>query len=74
MARKRSAIDKATDIIAGIIQDHLDTLPGAEAKNKRKKFHDYVVKVCRSSARGKSSRRKQTEGVHLVSRSRAKIA
>ena len=74
MARKKSKLDNATDIIAGIIQDHLDTLSPAEAKDRRKKFNAYVAKVCCSSARGKSARQKQTEGVRLVSRSRAKTA
>jgi hypothetical protein len=43
MARKKSKLDKATDIVAKIIRDQLDTLPRATAEAKRKKLHDVAI-------------------------------
>jgi hypothetical protein len=73
MARK-SKLDKATEIVAKIIQEQLDTLPPAVAEAKRKKLHDLALKVSPSSVHGKRSRQPQSEGLRLVSRSRAKTA
>jgi hypothetical protein len=52
MARKKSQLDKATDIVARIIQQQLETLPPAVAEAKRKELHDLAVKASPSSAHG----------------------
>jgi hypothetical protein len=40
MTDKRSKLDKATDILANIIKQQIDTLPSAVATAKRKQLHD----------------------------------
>jgi hypothetical protein len=74
MASKKSKLDKATDIVAKIIREQLDTLPPAVAEAKSKELHDLALRVSPSSMRGKRSRQSQNEGLRPVSRSRAKIA
>jgi len=43
MAGNRSKLDKATDILAKIIQQQIDTLPPAVATAKRKQLHDLAA-------------------------------
>jgi hypothetical protein len=43
MTDKRSKLDKATDILAKIIKQQIDTLPSAVATAKRKQLHDMAV-------------------------------
>ena len=74
MATKRSKIDKAVESVAKIIQAQLDTLPPSVAKAKRKELHQLVLRVSRSSSRGKSSRSARTGDLRPLSRSRAKNA
>jgi hypothetical protein len=51
MASKKSKLDKATDILAKIVQQQIDTLSPAVATAKRKKLHDLAARVSTSSAR-----------------------
>jgi hypothetical protein len=43
MARKKSKLDKATDIVAKIIQGQLETLPPVVAESKLKRLHDLAI-------------------------------
>jgi hypothetical protein len=45
MAGKRSKLDKATDIVAKIFQEQIESLPPAVAASKRKKLHNLAVRV-----------------------------
>jgi hypothetical protein len=74
MASRKSKLDKATDIVAKIIQEQLDTLPPNVARAKRRELHALAAKVSRVSVRGKRSRQSQNADPRLVSQSRAKIA
>jgi hypothetical protein len=74
MASKKSKLDKATDIVAKIIKEQLDTLPSAVAKTKRKELHDLALRVSPSSGRGKRSQQPQSAGPRQISRSRANTA
>jgi hypothetical protein len=75
MARKKKTVlDKATDIVATIILEQIDTLAPDVAKAKRKELHALAAKVSRSSPRGKRVRQSQNGDLRLVSRSRAKTA
>jgi hypothetical protein len=74
MAKKRTKLDKATDIVAKIIKEQLDTLPDDVAEAKRKELHDLAVKVSLSSGRGKRSQHARNAGLRRISRSHANIA
>ena len=74
MASKKSQLDKATEIVAGIIEQQLEKLPPAVAELKRRKLHDLALKVSPSSKRGKRSRPAQSAGPRRLSRSRANTA
>ncbi len=74
MASRKSKLDKATDVVAKIIQEQLDTLPPSVARAKRRELHDLAATVSRVSVRGKRSRQSQNGGLRRVSQSRAKIA
>jgi hypothetical protein len=74
MASKKSKLDKATDIVAKIIKEQLDTLPIAVAEAKRKELHDLALRVSPSSVHGKLPRRGQTAGLRRISRSHANTA
>jgi hypothetical protein len=43
MTDKRSKLDKATDILAKIIKQQIDTLPPPIAATKRKKLQDLAA-------------------------------
>jgi hypothetical protein len=74
MAKKKSKLDKATDIVAKIIGEQLATLPPAVAARKRKELHNLAIKVSRRGPHAKRSPQSQTGGLRLVSQSRAKTA
>jgi hypothetical protein len=56
MAREKSALDKATDIITKIIEDQLATLSPDEARVKREELHRLAGKVSSSSPKFPASR------------------
>ena len=74
MVKKKSALDRAADIITKIIEDQLATLPADEAKAKRKELHRLAVRVSPASPCGKPARRPRTARPHRISRSRANTA
>lgn len=74
MAKKKSQLDKATDLIAKMIKEQLDTLPAAVAEKKREELHDLAIKVSRASGREKRSRPSRNGDLHRISRSRASTA
>jgi hypothetical protein len=49
MADKRSKLDKATDLVAQIIQEQINTLPPAVAAAKRKELRDLAASFSPSS-------------------------
>jgi len=56
MAIKKSKLDIAVRRTAEIIEEHLGTLPPAEAKTMLRDIHKLAVKSSRSAGRGKASR------------------
>ena len=74
MASKKSKLDKATDIVAKIIQEQLGTLSPTIARAKRRELRELAAKVSRASVRGKRSRRSQNGDLRRVSQSHVKIA
>jgi hypothetical protein len=57
MPRKKSKLDEATDIVAKIIGEQIQSLPPALAAEKRKELHNLALKVSPSSVPGKPSPR-----------------
>lgn len=73
MAKKKSGFDSAVKKAAAILQDHFNSLPDAEAKQKRAEFHQLTLAMGRAS-RGKASRARRTSATRRKYRSSAKRA
>lgn len=56
MAKKKSGFDAAVERAAAILQEHFNSLPHAEAKQKRAEFHELTLEMSRTSHREASSR------------------
>ena len=74
MAIKKAKLDAAVKRAAAIIQDHLGTLPVAEAKAMRKDLHKLAVKSSQPARRGKASRSRRSVGPRPLSHASAKSA
>jgi hypothetical protein len=48
MASKRSELDKATDVVAKIVQEQIGALSPAVARAKRKTLYDLAARVSSS--------------------------
>jgi len=56
MAKKKTALDKAVERTAEILEAHFSTLSLAEAKAMRKDIHTLAMKASRTAKRGPSSK------------------
>ena len=74
MAIKKAKLDAAVRRTAEIIEEHLGTLPPAEAKAMLKDIHKLALKSSRSANRGKASRSRRSGGPRPLSRASAKPA
>jgi hypothetical protein len=74
MAIKKTKLDAAVTRAAAILQDHLETLPPAEAKAMLKDIHKLAVKSSRSAVREKTLRARRNAGLRPLSRASAKPA
>jgi hypothetical protein len=72
MAKKKNKLDAVVERVTEIIQDHLTTLPPAEAKSMRKEIHTLAVKSSRSARRGKERRSPKNAGPRPLSRASLK--
>jgi hypothetical protein len=74
MRIKKTKLDAAARRMAGVIEEHLGTLPPTDAKAMLKDLHKLAVKSSRSANRGKASRSRRNAGPRPLSRASAKPA
>jgi hypothetical protein len=72
MGKKTAKLGAAVERAAQIIEGHLVTLPGGQAKSLRKEIHALAIKSSGSARRGKESRSLKSGGPRPLSRASAK--
>jgi hypothetical protein len=65
--KKRGSVSKSLDVICGVVEEKLASMPAAEADAKRAEIHR-IASRARRTVRGKPSKLAQTRGSRLSAR------